>query len=79
MIWTMIVQQPVTSDVAIIVRMKPPVTSVLDYFVFPAAAQMRGAWHTREKDNDAFLELYRLESLESFVESFRRFSNRGPS
>jgi DNA invertase Pin-like site-specific DNA recombinase len=77
MIWTMLVQQPVTADVAIIARMKPPVTSILDYFVFPAAAQMRGAWHTREKDNDAILELYRADSLSSFVESFRRFPHRG--
>lgn len=77
MIWTMIVQQPVTADIAIIVRMKPPSSSILDYFVFPAIAQMRGAWHAREEENDALLELYRLDTLQSFIESFRRFSHRG--
>ena len=76
MIWTLLIQQEV-ADVSVIIRMKPPSTSPLDFFVIPAAARMRGAWQTREKDNDAVLEVYRFDSLQSFIESFRRFSYRG--
>ena len=76
MIWTLLVQQPM-ADVSIIIRMKPPATSILDFFVFPAIARMHGAWHAREKENDAVLDLYRLDGLQSFIESFRRSSHRG--
>lgn len=76
MIWTLIIQQQI-ADISVIIRMKPPTVSPLDFFVFPTASQMRGAWQTREKDNDAVLELYRQDNLDAFVESFRRFFYRG--
>lgn len=74
--WTLLVQ-PAIADVSVIIRMKPPSTSPIDYFIFPAAARMGGAWQTRERDNDAVLELFRVDSLQKFIESFRRFSHRG--
>jgi hypothetical protein len=74
--WTLLLGKQPVADVVIIARLNPPARSVLDYFVFPAFSQLRGALHARERDNDAFLDLYRFDDLQPFINSFRRYSVR---
>ena len=74
--WTLLLGKQPAADVMIIARLNPPARSVLDYFVFPAFSQLRGALHARKKDNDAFLDLYRFDDLQPFINSFRRYSLR---
>lgn len=62
------------ADVVIIARLKPPKRDVLDYFVIPAVARLRGSFQTSEVENDPFLEIYRFDNLEAFTGSFRQFS-----
>jgi len=74
MVWTLLLNQVHHADVVIIARLKPPERDVLDYFVIPAVARLRGSFRTREVENDPFLEIYRFDNLEAFIGSFRQFS-----
>ena len=76
-IWHLLIGQRPSADVVIIGRLKPPSESILDYFVIPSCSEIRGALAVREKENDAFLELYRLDDLQPFINAFRRYSLRG--
>jgi hypothetical protein len=62
------------ADVVIVARLKAPERTVLDYFVIPAISGMRGTLTVRERDNDPSLEIYRLDNLQDFINSFRQFS-----
>ena len=76
-IWQLLLRKQPAADVVIIARLSPPARSILDYFVIPAFSQLSGTLNAREKDNDAFLELYRFDDLQPFIDSFRRYSLRG--
>jgi DNA invertase Pin-like site-specific DNA recombinase len=73
-IWRLLLGKQAGADIAIVARLMPPEPSIVDYFVIPAYSQLLGSLTAREKDNDAFLELYRFDDLQLFIESFRRFS-----
>jgi DNA invertase Pin-like site-specific DNA recombinase len=75
-IWRLLLGQRLSADIVIIGRLKPPSESILDYFVIPACSEIRGVLTVREKDNDAFLELYRFDDLQPFINTFRRYSLR---
>jgi hypothetical protein len=74
MVWTLPLNSVQPADVIIIGRLRPPERNVLDYFVIPAISQLRGTFQTREGENDPFLEIYRFDNLDRFVNSFRRCS-----
>jgi hypothetical protein len=76
-IWRLLLGKSPAADVVIVARLNPPLRTILDYFVIPAFSQMRGALTVREKENDAFLDIYRFDDLEPFINSFRRYSLRG--
>ena len=72
--WNLLLGKTPTADVLIVGRLKPPSGSILDFFVVPARSGLRGALTARERENDGFLDIYRCDHLQSFVESFRRRS-----
>jgi DNA invertase Pin-like site-specific DNA recombinase len=74
--WNLLLGRRAGADIVIVARLKPPSSSILDYFVIPAYSQLLGALQARERDNDAFLEIYRFDDLQPFIESFRRFPLR---
>jgi DNA invertase Pin-like site-specific DNA recombinase len=73
-VWILPLGKRPTADVLIICRLKPPERSIFDYFVIPSVSQLRGALNSRTKDNVPFLNLYRFDDLEPFIETFRRCS-----
>jgi len=73
-IWRLLLGKSAVADIVIVARLNPPEPSILDYFVVPAFAQMRGALNVLAKDNDAFLDIYRCDDLRPFINAFRRVS-----
>jgi len=70
-VWILPLGKRPAADVLIICRLKPPERSILDYFVIPSVSRLRGALNSRTKDNVPFLNLYRFDDLEPFIETFR--------
>jgi len=73
-VWRLLLGEVLAADVVIVARLKAPERTVLDYFVIPAISGMRGTLTVRERDNDPSLEIYRLDNLQDFINSFRQFS-----
>jgi DNA invertase Pin-like site-specific DNA recombinase len=71
-IWRLLPGKQSGADIVIVARLKPPAASILDYFVIPAHSLLRGGLCAREKENDAFLELYRFDTLRPFIDCFQR-------
>jgi hypothetical protein len=71
--------QTTAADVIIVPRLNPATRSIFDYFVIPAFSQLRGALNARAKDKDAFLDIYRFDHLDAFINSFRRHSVAEPA
>ena len=75
-VWILPLGKELAADVLIIGRLKPPEGSILDYFVIPAISQLRGPLNSRTKDNVPYLNLYRFDDLQPFIETFSRQSIR---
>jgi DNA invertase Pin-like site-specific DNA recombinase len=75
-VWRLLLGRQSAADVVIIARLKPPISTILDFFVIPACSQLRGVLTAQEQDNDAFLDIYRFDTLQPFIDSFRRCSVR---
>lgn len=69
--WNLLLGKKFTADVLIVGRLKPPSGSILDFFVVPAVSKLRGALTARERENDGFLEVYRCDTLQTFIQAFR--------
>lgn len=63
--WVVRVDESVGPDLTIVVRMDPPNTAVLDYYVLPALDLHAGALRIKE-DNGVFLDGYRFDTLDYF-------------
>jgi DNA invertase Pin-like site-specific DNA recombinase len=75
-VWILPLGKQPSADVLIVGRLKPPERSILDYFVIPAISQLRGPLNSRLKDNVPYLNLYRFDDLQPFIDSFNRESIR---
>jgi DNA invertase Pin-like site-specific DNA recombinase len=69
--WPLSIHQRRRVDILIIVRLDPAQLSILDYYVVPAVAELRGRFYVRAAKNAAFLELYRMKNLDPLVEALR--------
>jgi DNA invertase Pin-like site-specific DNA recombinase len=58
-------------DVLILARIEPEKYSVLDYYVVPRLAKIDGKFLIRATKNVVFLDVHRVKSLSSFIESLR--------
>ena len=72
-VWRLLLARQPAADLVIVARLNPATRSIFDYFVIPACSELRRDLNARAKDNDAFLEIYRCDDLESFIHSFRRY------
>ena len=72
--WNLLLGKTLGADVLIVGRLKPPFSSIQDFFVVPARSGLRGALTARERENDGFLDLYRTDTLQPFIQSFERKS-----
>jgi hypothetical protein len=72
LIWTLVLGKRLSCDVMIIARLCPPRETISDYYVVPACSQLHGALHVHAENNAGFLDLYRSNNLDTFVEAFRR-------
>jgi DNA invertase Pin-like site-specific DNA recombinase len=59
-------------DILIIARLDAAQHSILDYYVVPALAELRGRFYFREERNAAFLDLYHMKTLDPLAQSLRR-------
>jgi hypothetical protein len=71
-VWKLLLGKQAAADVVIVARLKPPMPVIFDFFVIPACSQLRGALNAQERNNDAFLDLYRFDNLQPFINSFGR-------
>jgi DNA invertase Pin-like site-specific DNA recombinase len=75
--WTLLLSKPPSADITIIARLNRSDHSIVDFYVFPAIAEVHGAFHVRADNNPAFLELYRFQNLRPFVDCFGSSPIRG--
>ena len=70
--WTLALGEPFTTDVLIIACLNPAEHEIVDYYVVPAFAQMRGRLRSRSTNNPPFLYSYRFPTLQLALEIFGR-------
>jgi hypothetical protein len=63
--WVVRIDEGLTPDVTIAVRMDPPNLAALDYYVLPSLDVRAGALRFKE-DNGLFVDGYRCDSLDAF-------------
>ncbi len=73
-VWVLPLGKCSLADVLIVGRLKPPERSIMDYFVLPALSQLHGGLRSRARQSVDYLELYHFQTLQPFIETFRRFS-----
>ena len=73
-VWVLPLGKSSLADVLIVGRLKPPERSIMDYFVLPALSQLHGGLRSRARKSVDYLELYHFQTLQPFIETFRRFS-----
>jgi DNA invertase Pin-like site-specific DNA recombinase len=72
-VWPLLLRQKRLVDVLIAVRLEPePPFDIVDYYVIPKNGELRGGFHIRKRNNPAFIDLYRMDTLKPFIEAFRR-------
>jgi len=69
--WLLSIHERRRHDILIIARLDAAQRSILDYYVVPALAQLRGRFYVREKSNAAFLDLYRMKTLDPLMDALR--------
>jgi len=73
-VWVLPLGKCSLADVLIVGRLKPPERSIMDYFVLPALSQLHGGLRSRARQSVDYLELYHFQTLQPFIETFRRHS-----
>ena len=73
-VWVLPLGKCSLADVLIVGRLNPPERSIMDYFVLPALSQLHGGLRSRAGESVDYLELYHFQTLERFIETFRRYS-----
>ena len=69
--WPLSIQRGRRIDILIIARLDLAQHSILDYYVVPGLAELRGRFDVSQGRNAAFLDLYRMKNLDPLVEALR--------
>jgi DNA invertase Pin-like site-specific DNA recombinase len=70
-IWRLPIHLGPRVDILIIARLDLAQQSILDYYVVPALAELRGNFHVKEGRDAPLLDLYRMKNLDPLVETLR--------
>jgi DNA invertase Pin-like site-specific DNA recombinase len=73
-VWAVNLNQQTTVDILIVARIDPGFRSVFDYYVIPRLAELHGIFHIRARGNAAFVDLYRMDSLQAVIDCLTRTS-----
>jgi DNA invertase Pin-like site-specific DNA recombinase len=74
-LWPLTLKQKRTVDILIAARLELAAPfKILDYFVIPKGAELRGCFHVRKRNIAAFIDLYRTDSLKPFIAACERTS-----
>ena len=73
-VWVLPLGKRPLADVLVVGRLKPPERSIMDYFIVPALSRLHGGLRSRAKESVDYLELYHFQTLQLFIETFRRYS-----
>ena len=72
-IWPLLLTQRRSTDVLIACRLKSESPlQILDYYVIPSGAELKGSYHVGKRNNPAFLGLYRMDTLQPLIKAFAR-------
>jgi DNA invertase Pin-like site-specific DNA recombinase len=71
-VWALNLTQQRTADILLVARIDPAYQSVFDYYVIPRLAELHGIFHIRARDNAAFMDLYRMDSLQVVIDCLAR-------
>ena len=72
-VWPLILKHKRIADILIAVRLGPHAPSkIVDFYVIPKSAELKGNFHICRQNNSAFIDLYRMDTLTAFNEAFRR-------
>ena len=72
-VWPLIIKQKRVADVLIAARLGPTAPfTIVDYYVIPKGAELRGSFHTYKGHNPAFIDRYRMETLTLVIAAFGR-------
>lgn len=71
-VWAMNLTQERTVDVLVVARIDPSYRSVLDYYIIPRLAELHGIFHIRTRGNAAFIDLYRMDTLQAVADCSAR-------
>jgi hypothetical protein len=69
--WALYFRERGRHDILIMARLDAAQHSIFDYYVVPALAELRGRFYVREANNAAFLDIYRMKTLDPLMEALR--------